>query len=307
LFSLYTSPISQIAASHEVTQHQYADDTQLFISLHSNDIQDSVKRLEECLLSLYSWFCHNGLSLNADKSEVILLGTSRRKQSYANFSSINITDSTINLSKSIKLLGVTLDNSLSLDTHVAAVCKSSWYHLRALKHIRNAINKDTAKSIGHALVSSRLDYANAVLYGTSNKNFQKLQRVQNSLAKIVCSRSKHAPLLHSSDFLQELHWLPIKQRVTFKLAVLAYKCRHNLAPQYLSELLSDYQPSRSLRSSGHCLLNVPRVKTQFGARGFRVAIPITWNALTDNIRQAPSFAIFKQHLKSHLYNSAYSH
>jgi hypothetical protein len=230
-----TSPIAKIAASHDVRQHQYADDTQLFISLNPASIHDSVQRLEICLSSLYAWFCYNGMALNADKSDVVLLGTSKRRQSYANLSSINVAGTTINLNSTTKLLGVTLDENISLNSHVSAVCKASWFHLRALKHIRNSITTDTAKSIGHALVSSRLDYANSVLHGSSNKNFQKLQRVQNALARIVCSKCAYP--VHSSNLLKELHWLPIKQRVSFKLATLAFKCRTNLAPLYLSELL----------------------------------------------------------------------
>lgn len=219
---------------------------------------------------------------------------------------MNTAGSTVNLSDDLKLLGATLDDDLSLNSHVAAICKSSWFHLRALKHIRSSISEETAKSIGHALVSSRLDYANAVLHGTSAKNFNKLQRIQNSLAKVVCGKRASPKQYHISDLLQKLHWLPVQQRVTFKLATLAFKCRNQSAPSYLTELLSDYRPSRALRSSDCNLLTVPRVKTQFGSRGFRVAASVTWNSLSDNIRQAPSLAIFKQELRTHLYNTAFN-
>ena len=182
------------------------------------------------------------------------------------------------------------------------MCKSSWFHLRALKHIRRSITDETSKSIGHALVSSRLDYANAVHYGTYDKNIKRLQRVQNSLARVVCDTPKLA--ISSSSRLKELHWLPIKYRITFKLATLAFKCRSNLAPEYLAELVQDYHPSRTLRSSSSNLLIMPHVRTQFGSRGFRVAIPETWNALSDSIRNAQTFPSFKQKLKTHLFDLA---
>lgn len=305
LFSLYTSPIAHIAASHSVSQHQYADDTQLFISLSSaTTIHDSVKNLEACLHSLYSWFCHNGLSLNANKSDLAIFGTSRRRQSYATLSSVDLAGTSVKLSDSINLLGVTFDDNLSFDSHVAAVCKSSWFHLRALKHIRHSIDIDTARSIGHALVSSRLDYANAILHGTSSKNILRLQRVQNSLARVVLGR--HSPAVSSYSLLRELHWLPVKSRITFKLATLAYKCRYNTAPQYLSELVTEYKPSRTLRSANDGLLALPRVKTQFGARGFRCAAPRVWNSLNTEVRMTQSFISFRQKLKTDLFAIAFN-
>ena len=84
----------------------------------------------------------------------------------------------------VKLLGVTLDNHLSMDKHVNEVSRACFYHLRALRHIRPAITASDANMIACSVVDSRLDYANAVLtvlYGVSSKNIQRLQRIQNCL------------------------------------------------------------------------------------------------------------------------------
>jgi len=91
----------------------------------------------------------------------------------------------IALSADKKSLSVTTDNTLSFDDHVNAVCKAAHFHIRALRRIRRCVSVDDAKSVTTALVSSRLDYCNSILYGTSTSNLNKLQRVQNALARAV--------------------------------------------------------------------------------------------------------------------------
>ena len=71
---------AHIASSFSVTQWQYADDTQLFIAFSPADHTGKVYNLESCLSYLNSWFCHNGLSLNPDKSDAILLGRPTRQR-----------------------------------------------------------------------------------------------------------------------------------------------------------------------------------------------------------------------------------
>ena len=173
LFSLYISPISSIACKHNISQQQYAADTQLYTAIfrkNTSILQD----LEECLLSLYSWFSHNGMALNPDKSDAVLFGTRQAVQSFGSISSVDVAGTPVALSDSVKLLGVTLDRCLTLDSHVGQIVRSSHFHTCALPHVRNVLTEDTAKSIGQALVSSRLDYANSILYGVSKQNLNKI-------------------------------------------------------------------------------------------------------------------------------------
>ena len=85
----------------------------------------------------------------------------------------------------VKLLGVTLDSTLSFDKHVIKATRSCHYHIRALRHTRPLLTLDTAKAMAVAIVGSRLDYCNSVLYGMSQANINRLQRVQNILARVV--------------------------------------------------------------------------------------------------------------------------
>ena len=137
------------------------------ISLSKGNSPDRTSRLETALVHLTSWFYHNGLALNPEKSEAILLGTHPRNKSLENITQVDVNGSPIPISDSIKLLGVTIDSSLAFNKHVSLICQSCQYHIRALRHIRPILDANTARLVGHALVSSRLDYANSIMYGMS--------------------------------------------------------------------------------------------------------------------------------------------
>ena len=147
---------------------------------------------------------------------------------------------------------------------------------------------------------SRLNYCNSVLYGTSKGNLKRLQHIQNSLVRLVYtlpSRSSCQP------FLKELSWLPIEKRINFKIALLTFKCRNGCAPKYLSDLVTNYVPRRSLRSSDSMLLTVNRLRTETARRSFSAAAPEVWNKLPIELRQTISFSLFKSKLKTFLFNS----
>jgi len=157
LFSMYISPIAHIASQFNVRKQQYADDTQLMLFLCPSDLDSSLTNQQQCLSSLRSWFFHNGLALKSVKTEIICLGTTDRRQYLSSLTSIQAADASITLCDHIKLLGNTLDNHLSFDKHVSNVCSISYFHKRALSHIRTCPDLESSKSIACAIVSSRLD------------------------------------------------------------------------------------------------------------------------------------------------------
>ena len=139
-FTSFISPIQFVTSQFNVDQQQYADDTQVFISLSKSNSPDRVSRLETALVHLTSWFYHNGLALNPEKSEAILLGTHPRNKSLDNITQVDVNGSPIPISDSIKLLGVTIDSSFAFNKHVSLICQSCQYHIRALRHIRPVLD-----------------------------------------------------------------------------------------------------------------------------------------------------------------------
>ena len=134
-----------------------------------------------------------------------------------------------------------------------------------------------ATSIAVALIHSRLDYANSLLYGISSSNIYKLQRCQNTAARLILQQSCTPSVQY---LLDRLHWLPIRARIHFKIATgLTYKTVFSGQPAYLRELISPYQPSRSLRSSdgsNQLLLTVPRANLTIGQHAFSYSSPVIY-------------------------------
>ncbi len=146
-------------------------------------------------------------------------------------------------------------------------------------------------------MQSRLDYANSILFNTSQRNLTKLQRVQNHAAKAILP--SYPPIL-SAEMVHNLHWLPIKQRIiNFKIALLTYGILNSHQPSYLSHLLTYRPTTRVTRNSDQQLLLEKRCATAFGSRAFSVAASRIWNSIPLNIHTAASVDLFRRDLKTH--------
>ena len=158
--------------------------------------------------------------LNPSKTELLLIGTSQQRKKLSDVTSISLGNTTIPVSTSARNLGFIFDSDMSLTSQVNLVCKSSHFHIRDIRRIRNLIPLSVAITLANSLVSSRLDYCNSLYFGMSKQNIQKLQRVQNSLARAITQTSKYQ---HITPVLKDLHWLPITQRIEYKISLLTFK------------------------------------------------------------------------------------
>ena len=158
----------------------------------------------------------------------------------------------------------------------------------------------------HAFISSRLGYCNSLLYGLLAYQIQSLQRVQNSAARLVFQESKFC---HITPLLRALPWLPVANRIVFKILLLTLKAIHKLAPNYMSELVSlkDNEGRYYLRSNDGKLLNIPSCESlsTLGDRSFYMAAPKLLNDLPLFIRNISSVNAFKKALKTHLFQKAF--
>jgi len=231
--------------------------------------------------------------------------TSARQRSEPKIKDVTVAGVTVPVTRTVKSLGVTIDNTLSFDDHINNICKAAHFHIRALRHIRRCVSVDDAKAVATAMVSSRLDYCNSILYGTSSSNLNKLQRVQNALARTVMMTRKRD---HITPLLANLHWLPVTARIQFKIALLTFKTLTTHQPSYIDDLLQQHRPSRQLRSSDHNLLEIPRMRTGFAQRSFTYSAPHIWNTLprdiTGNLYVTTN--TFKKKLKTFYYATSYA-
>ena len=204
-----------------------------------------------------------------------------------------------------KNIGVIFDSSMTMARHINAIVKSGYYHLRNIAKIRNVLTIDTTKILIHAFVVSKIDSYNSLIFGLPKHLIDKLQHLLNAAARLIMVANKYDSI---TPILKELHWLPVEQRIIFKINLITFKCLKNLAPSYLKELLTPYRPNRTLRSSSDKLrlVTVPYNLKTYGYRSYSVHAPILWNSLPLHVRSADSINSFKSKLKTYLFKSAYN-
>ena len=162
--------------------------------------------------------------------------------------------------------------------HINNIVKVAFYHLRNIAKIRKYINVTTAEVLVSAFINSKLDFCNSLLRGLSKYEINKLQSVQNAAARVIACLRKFD---YISDTLKELHWLPVEQRIIFKINLICFKILFNLAPDYLVDLIPVF------------------------LRAFSVIAPIPWNDLPIDIRSHDDVNKFKSKLKTFLFKRVY--
>ena len=162
-----------------------------------------------------------------------------------------------------------------------------FFQFRQLRAIRSSLTTDAAKTLAQAFVGGRLDYYNSLLYGVSDDLLRRLQSVQNSAARFITGARKYD---HISPVLRDLHWLPLRQRIIFKIATLMNQCLNGLAPPYPATdyiSISSMPGRRHLRSATSGQLYIPRTKTMtFRPRSFKVSGPTVWNDLPASLKNS---------------------
>ena len=142
----------------------------------------------------------------------------------------------------VKGLGFIFDSHLTFSDQISSLFKSCYYHIRELRCIRPYLNFKTARTIATYIVHSKLDYCNSLYYNISKSQTNRLQDIQNSLARDVLKAPKFC---HVTPILKSLHWLKINERIKYKLLSLTYKALTTAQPTYLPNLIS-VQPSPML-------------------------------------------------------------
>ena len=155
-------------------------------------------------------------------------------------------------------LGTIVDRHLDLGKHVNNICKSASFAIKNIGRIRKYLSQSDCERIIHAFITSKFDYY-AILYGLPQAQLDKLQRINNTAARIGSKTNQSQQI---TPVLRSLHWLPIHKTIVFKLLLLTKKALNGQAPSYISDLSTKYKPSRNLRSGTKYRLTVPRSNTK---------------------------------------------
>jgi len=314
LFIMYTTPLSSLISSSSVHHHLYADDTQLYLSFSPQSFCTNIVQLQTVIGQVSSWMSSNLLSLNPHKTEFLVIGTPQQLSKLNNPTLIFNSTTTITPVSMARNLGILFDNHLSFNDQITALSKSCFYHIRDLRRIRSTLDLATARTVGTSLVQSKLDYCNSLYYNLPAYQIDRLQSIQNCLARTICRTSKFS---HITPTLQSLHWLKVRERIEYKVLSLTYSSLQYHQPSYLSDLLTVQSNAYNTRSSMLVTLKRPTVvKAAIAKRSFFHSAPALWNSLPPALRQpaasfddsktlALSHTGFHSLLKTYLFSQSY--
>ena len=302
LYVLYTADIQKLVESLGFGVHLYTDDTQFHGSCSVSEGAGLAGRAMRVVNDIKYWMSSNRLRLNADKTQFIWLS----KGHFLGKRDMQAIDTILSSTDVVNNLGVYLDSGLTLERQVSKLCQVCYFHLRrrTLRTVRRSLSKECLRTLVHAFVSSRVDHCNGFLYWSYSYPLDRLQSVLNSAARLILNIAKFSGI--SAAIRDELHWLPIRKRIEFKIVLLVRHCLIGAAPEYLMELcrpVSSRAGRQSLRSASRGDLIIPRFRLRtFGFRAFAISGPQPWNSLPLDVRQSrDNLMQFKKKLKTFLF------
>ena len=294
LFNIYISSLSLLIKNFGFNTSGYADDNNAYQSFALTFQYNIIStQLPNLLNQIHQWMNLYFLKLNPDKTEIIMFLPQQLKDAHTINGCIFTDGSCVRFSDYVKNLGFIMDKFLRMDVHVNNVVGLCYKMLSDIGKVRHLLSNKHTELLVHAVISSRLDYCNSLLYVANKTLINKLQKVQNAAARIVSKRRKHDSI---SDVLVNLHWLRVDARIVFKLLVFCYKCVTNMAPSCLIEIIDVRDVDRRLLSYKHYMSAKAR-------KSFTYMAPKLWNNLQDHIRLSSSLPMFKQKIKYLLFNN----
>ncbi|XP_058026881.1 uncharacterized protein LOC131192082 isoform X2 [Ahaetulla prasina] len=248
---------------------------------------------------LYVWMETNRLQLNPSKTEWLWMLASWHSQLTP---LLTVGGESLAPKELVRNLGVLLDARLSLEDHLTAIARGAFHQVRLIRQLRPFLDRDSLCTVTHALVTSRLDYCNALYMGLPLRSTRRLQLVQNAAAWGIEGAPRSSQV---KPLLRRLQWLQVVFRVRFKVLVITFKALHGIGPGYLQDRLlptvTSHCPVHPVRAHREGLLRVPsarqcRLAAPRG-RAFSVRSPALWNELPVGLRLLPDLRTFKHALR----------
>ena len=303
LFSVYTTELSWILKKYNVSFKLFADDTQFYFAFEG--IQNSEQVFSNIVSDIKLWMDSRRLKLNEAKTVCIPIGTRFSLKKIEECNVLKFNDISIEFSDTAKNLGVIFDRHLSFDDHILSLQKKSIYDLRKIAHIKKHLDNNSLRILVNNLIVSRLDYCNCLFAGLPNYQLMKIQKIFNRAARLITG---HPFRERITPVLIELHWLPVKARIFFKICTLTYRTLKEGQPQYLLELLvmQAGDGTHTLRSAlDPFRLVEPRVNRAVGERAFGYCAPRFYNSLPVTIKESATIEIFRKRLKTITFERCY--
>ena len=299
LFNIYAKPFPDELEVVSVSVEGYADDHQLQKLFNLNfQVQVLGEGISKTFDVIESWMRNNFLKLNSGKTKIMIVAPEGIKHEII-INGTFINGDCVRFVDCAKNLGVLIDSTLTFDSQVQKVVSICFNTLRQLARIKHFLNNEQLQQLVCSLVLQRIDYCNILYYGLKSETINKLQSVQNSAARLVCKVNRYDRVGTDELFLK-LHWLKVKERITFKMLVTVHKCVNRRAPVALMSMLGYSSSDRTKK------LESQKCNGKMGDRAFSVAGPRLWNALPLELRLQKDVEDFKKMLKTYLFKNSYS-
>ena len=203
LCSMYAQPIGALIRKHELKYHPYADDLQLFchFPFAALSLSNAAYRIEKCIDELKDWMTTTYLQMNESTSEILPV-IPRHNTSMTEGHRVRVGSDYVTAVHHVKKY-----RHLDMTTQVSRAIRTCSLHMRNISQNLRYLTRPTTERVVNALITSRLDYCNSLVFGTSASNINRLQRLQNSVARLV---SRQARRDSTMQLLRELHWLPVR-------------------------------------------------------------------------------------------------
>ena len=218
LFNIYTDSLPSIPEFCNL--ESYVDDSKEYLSFSLPISDSSLSTLEDDLHRVFEWCCKNSLLINPDKTKMMVIGSQQLLQQLEHTVSIDFIGKTLEPVAQVKDLGTTLDSNLKYNEHIQRLSSSCIAKLCQINWVKNLFNQSTLTSIINALVMSKIYYCSSIWSNTSEENIKKIQLIQNYAARVIAGNVGKYD--HVSPVLKELGWLPIKEHLQYRDAVLVH-------------------------------------------------------------------------------------
>ena len=294
LFSIYANDLSLYVDNSKIVQ--YADDTQIFLSGPPRDLNNLISSMENDLAQLSHWFSHNGMKINASKTQFIVLGSQQIIRRLPPIT-LNFMNTAMTGSSSVKNLGVLFDQCMTFNDHVDDVTRRCTGMMRGLSHTRHSVTEPIMVTLLQGLVLSVVRYCISVYGACSGTQIQRVQKLINFAARVISGRRKFD---HISDVIRRLGWLRAEQLCKYHCLTTLKKILMTGQPNVISSALTSRHSVHGRNTRQYDQLQTPMIRTEAGRKRFLYLTVTNYNGLPSSVRDAPTIGAFKVRLKRHL-------
>ena len=305
LFSVFINDLPDCVSN--CCPHLFADDVQTAKTFSPDHATVALSELNEDLDRISNWSSDNGLSLNVDKCQHIIIGSQQLFQNnplsdICHFNSVFINNDKLKTYLQVKNLGVLFDQHLSWDAHITSQCRLALQRVRYLCKFKNFLSKKTKRKLASSLILPLLDYCDSVYYNAAKGLLNMVQKVQNACVRFMLNIKKRDSV---RDCFKGIKWLTMEKRRSLHSLLLIYKILKFEEPSYLFDLFNSSltNHSYSTRLNSNISFTPPRPRTTKYSNSFLVQSMKSWNDLPEAIKGAPTVQSFKSRAFRHLLNS----